>query len=108
MLARFPAVVAALLVALVAPCALAGPQFAAPFVSYPAGDEPSFVAIGDLNGDGRPDLAVTNFSSNTVSVLLGTGGGSVGPPTAYPTGVGPKCVAIGDLDRDGKPDLVVA
>ena len=42
---------------------------------YGAGNGPFFVAIGDLNADGRPDLAVVNYSSNRVSVLLNNGPG---------------------------------
>ena len=46
-------------------------------MNYSAGDYPSSVAIGDLNGDGDLDLAVANLPrSNNVSVLLGNGDGS--------------------------------
>ena len=43
--------------------------------SYPAGINPSSVAVGDFNGDGIPDLAVANlpYASGTVSILLGKG-----------------------------------
>src|SRR6266704_608224 len=47
-----------------------GPMFAAK-VDYGTGSSPYSVAIGDVSGDGKPDLAVANYSSNTVSVLLG-------------------------------------
>jgi uncharacterized protein (DUF2141 family) len=50
------------------------------------GTNPSSVAIGDLNGDGRLDLAVANAGSNTVSVLLGNGDGSFQAQTQYATG----------------------
>ncbi len=42
----------------------------APKVDYPAGYGPSSVTAADLNGDGRIDLAVANYNSNTVSALL--------------------------------------
>jgi hypothetical protein len=42
------------------------------------------VAVGDLNGDAKPDLAVAN-GSNKVSVLLGTGGGAFAAPADYGT-----------------------
>ena len=75
---------------------------------------PTAVAIGDIDGDGKPDLAVTNSFTNTVSILKNIS--SVGSITSssfaaavdYKTGLGPTSVAIGDIDGDGKPDLVIA
>jgi hypothetical protein len=66
------------------------------------------VAVGDLNGDGIPDIAVPNIWSNTVSVLLGNGNGTFRNPITISTGVSPFGVAIGDLNGDGKLDLVVS
>jgi len=79
-----------------------------PSVEYGAGDSPSSVAIGDLNGDGNPDLAVANFHDDTVSVLLGTGDGTF--PTAQNFNVdnGPQSVATDDFDGDGNLDLATA
>ena len=54
-----------------------------PAVSYPAGSEPYSVAAGDFNGDGTVDLAVANFASNTVSILLGEGNGIFQSPVNY-------------------------
>ena len=74
------------------------------------GSLPASVALGDLNGDGKPDLAVANYSSSTVSVLLGNGDWDFGfgAKTDFGTGSYPYSVAIGDLNGDGKPDLAVA
>ena len=42
-------------------------------VNYATDTHPCSVTAGDWNGDGKPDLAVTNFgSSNNVSILLNT------------------------------------
>jgi hypothetical protein len=79
-----------------------------PRVDYRTGGGPSSLAIGDLNADGRPDLAVANYDSNSVSVLLNRGDGSFSPRVGYRTGEGPRSVAIGDLNGDGRPDLAVA
>jgi hypothetical protein len=69
---------------------------------------PCSVAIGDLNGDGRPDLAVANNWS-TVGVLLGLSGGTFAAAATYSSGgTYPYSVAIGDLNGDGRLDLAVA
>jgi hypothetical protein len=34
------------------------------------GSDPWFVAVGDFNGDGKPDIAVTKVSSNNIAVLI--------------------------------------
>ena len=57
----------------------AGLGFVGP-IDYPAGDGPSAVAVGDFNGDARPDLAVTNELVDNVSILLATA--NDGYPTA--------------------------
>lgn len=80
--------------------------------TYPSGGAfASSVAIGDLNGDGKADVAVTNINSNNVCVLLGTGGGALGPPTCFMTGttpdLSPRSAVIADLNGDGRLDLVV-
>ncbi len=80
----------------------------APQVTYATGTNPRSVAIGDLTGDGRADLAVVNRSSNTVSVYTNTGSGSFAPQVTYATGSFPRSVAIGDLNGDGRADLAVA
>ncbi|MFB2120910.1 FG-GAP-like repeat-containing protein [Parapedobacter sp. 2B3] len=82
-----------------------------PIVTLATGDRPYSVAIGDLNGDGKPDVAIPNYNSNTISVFSNTGSaGTIGfaGPIALTTGVGPAYAAIGDLDGDGKPDLATA
>ena len=64
--------------------------------------------IGDVNGDGKPDLAAAVTNSNVVSVLLSNGNGAFGARTDFGTGSQPWSVAIGDVNGDGKPDLATA
>ena len=50
---------------------------------------PFSVAIGDVNGDGRPDLVTANSGSDDVSVLLGNGDGTFRPQARFAAGRGP-------------------
>jgi hypothetical protein len=88
--------------------ASAAPLFVAPFLSFDAAGFPASVAIGDLNGDGKPDLVTASHGANEVSVLLGNADGTFGPKSDFAAGDTPRGLAIADLNGDGKPDLVTA
>ncbi|PYM04682.1 MAG: hypothetical protein DMD82_13655 [Candidatus Rokuibacteriota bacterium] len=87
-----------------------GPLFAAPFLSFDTGSGtfPHSIAIGDLNGDGKPDLVAADDFISAVSVLLGNGDGTFGPNRYYETGHQPRSASIGDVNGDGKLDIVTA
>ena len=72
------------------------------------GEQPQFVASGDLNGDGRNDLVVANGIDNTLSVFLNEGAGTFGSAVTYPVATAPTSVVIVDLDADSDLDLAVA
>lgn len=68
---------------------------------------PCHVEAPDLDGDGRPDLAIADEFADAVVVLLNLGGGAFSPPVASPAGDMPRSLACADLDGDGDVDLLV-
>jgi FG-GAP-like repeat/Calx-beta domain len=58
-------------------------------------------------GDGKSDLAVANRVSSSVTILLGSGTGTFGPPSAYIVGGNPFDLEVGDFNGDGQTDLAV-
>jgi hypothetical protein len=84
-------------------------------ISYPGENGPVAMAAGDFTGDGRLDLAVVNYNTGTVSILLGNGDGtfrlpvdySVGPASAAGFSQDPEAIAVGDFNGDGRLDLAV-
>jgi hypothetical protein len=66
------------------------------------------MAVGDFNGDGQPDVAVTNSGTNGVNVFLNNGGGLSAVSAIPATGTGPTSIAAADFNGDGKLDLAVA
>jgi hypothetical protein len=85
------------------------PNFRGDFQSelrFSGGQGPAAIAIGDVNGDGKPDLVVADYDGDAVSVLLGNGDGTFGSPTSYPVGAYPDAVALADLNGDGHLDIV--
>ena len=76
-------------------------------VTYEVGARPTGVVITDLNQDGDVDLAVTNMSSDSVSVLIGDGAGSFEEGTTVSVGRGPWGIQSADFNKDDAQDLVV-
>jgi hypothetical protein len=77
-------------------------------VEYFTAASPNGVVVGDFNGDGKLDLALSAGNGNTVSVLWGMGDGTFVGQVNAGSGDIPLAVAAGDFNGDGKLDLVTA
>jgi hypothetical protein len=76
--------------------------------TYSVGSYGAFqIAAADLNGDGKTDLIVPGYFTNTITVLTNSGG-ALHFNATYTVGNGPAFVAVADLNGDGWPDVVVA
>jgi hypothetical protein len=76
-------------------------------IDYATGKNPSALAAGDFNGDGKLDLAIVNSQDGSVSVLLGQGDGTFQSQVVYQV-PGAESLVIGDFNNDHKLDLVVS
>ncbi|MDO9213043.1 MAG: FG-GAP-like repeat-containing protein, partial [Methylococcales bacterium] len=78
-------------------------------VDVGTGVNPFSVTTGDFNGDGKLDMAVANFGSHTVSVLLRNAANTgFDAKVDVGTGANPRSVITGDFNNDGKLDMAVA
>ena len=81
-----------------------------PPTNFPVGGFAQAVTVGDLNGDSKPDLAVTldGFSQplGRISILLNDGTGRFGPPSIVTMQGNPSGPVFGDVNNDGKLDMV--
>ncbi len=73
-------------------------------------EHPWFVAVGDVNGDRKPDLVATHAERSELTVLLGDGKGGFAETTGSPFDLGHAAwrLAVADVNRDGKADAVAA
>ncbi len=70
---------------------------------------PGAIAVGDLNGDGKLDVAAGQSGGTNVTVLLGSGDGNLKAPGHFAVGGSdPTSIAVGDLNGDGKLDLATS
>ena len=83
-------------------------------LDFATGSTPYSVAIGDLDGDGKPDIAVANYFGNSVSVYRNTTtsgaftSGSFAAKVDFTAGTNPYGIVIADIDGDGKRDIAVS
>jgi len=80
-------------------------------VNFEVGDAPANVVTADFDGDGNPDIATANETSQDISVLLGDGDGGFADATSVAIAAGESdrlyVLATADLDGDSNPDLAV-
>jgi hypothetical protein len=76
-----------------------------PFITMSATRATSMVA-GDFQGTGRLDLAIANFTNNTITVVLSNGGGTFQTPMVIPVLGNPFSLVAADFNRDGRVDLI--
>ncbi|HYU60188.1 MAG TPA: FG-GAP-like repeat-containing protein [Solirubrobacterales bacterium] len=87
-----------------------GGFFTATGSPYPVGAGPLAIAAGDLNGEGRPELATANTSDGNTTVLQPDPvvGYAPSPGSPFALGNAPASIAIADFDNDGKNDVAAA
>ena len=106
---RTPAVIATM--ALLAGAAVAHADLVVePGSPYTTAADSYGVVAGDLNGDGRADVAVVNGTSSNVSVFLRQlpGGFAQEAGSPFAVAAGPNHAALADFNADGLPDLAVS
>jgi hypothetical protein len=93
------------------------PQFSSRQVVATGFQQLGGIAIADFNGDGRPDLVITDQATKNVLIYLNDGNGHFGTPksidftmtsTNVPPFAGSQAVVAGDINEDGKQDLILS
>ena len=85
--------------------------FAAPVVEHDGGGQNGQPAVGDLDGDGDPDMAVpyeAGSDPEKVAVLIAGAGSEFALGSQQPVGDDPQESVVADLNRDGNPDIATA
>jgi hypothetical protein len=83
-----------------------------PGVTYGTSSTLSYVTVADFNGDGKMDIAATDYANGVVQIFLGNGDGTFTVGQSYPTDLAsspnPENMVTGDFNHDGNLDLAIA
>src|ERR1700730_4453689 len=74
------------------PCVARGQVYVYGRSDFQASSNPVNVIVADFNGDGRPDMAVSDSQNNFVTILIGTANGGFVPNGTYATGGSPTAL----------------
>lgn len=66
------------------------------------------IVAADLNGNGRLDLIITNYTNSNITILFGNGNGTFQPGLSYGVGTNPIGIVAVDLNGNGSLDLAIA
>jgi Flp pilus assembly secretin CpaC len=77
-------------------------------ITLATGKGPAGITTADFNNDSHTDLAVTNKTDSTVSILLGNGNGTFGLQNSFATDAGPVGIVAADFTGGGNQDLAIA
>jgi hypothetical protein len=75
--------------------------------SFPVGQSPVAMVVGNFTGNGKQDIVTANRDSNSISILLGNGDGTFRSALSITVDAAPKSLAVGDFNGDGKLDIAV-
>ncbi len=78
-----------------------------PFEESAKGSKERAMALGDVNGDGRVDVVVTEPGTAQIAIHLQEEGGRLGARVVFPSLANAEAVRLADLDGDGRPEIVV-